>query len=92
MPLLLIMENVETNCHKMCVPSLGVFAKFRRATISLIMSVRPSALNSAQSGRTYMKFYIRISFKCLFETKIQVSLTFWRRTFFQILAHPVFKM
>jgi len=42
---------------------LGAFAKFRKATISFVMSVRLSALeNSAPTGGTFMKFDIRVFF------------------------------
>jgi hypothetical protein len=38
---------------------LGEFAKLRKATISLVMSVHPSAWkNSANTGRIFMKFDI----------------------------------
>jgi len=38
---------------------LGVFAELRKANISCLMSVRPSAWsNSAPTGRVFMKFDI----------------------------------
>ena len=38
---------------------LGEFAKLRKATVSFVMSVRPSARNnSAATGRIFMKFDI----------------------------------
>ena len=39
-------------------------------------------VSTAMTGRTAV-----VGNACLF-----LPLTFWRRTFFQILAHPVFKM
>jgi hypothetical protein len=42
---------------------LGAFAKFRKPTISFVMSVCPSASNnSATTGWIFMKFYIRLLF------------------------------
>jgi hypothetical protein len=50
---------------------LGPFEKFRKATISFVMSVRPTASNnSAPNGRNVMKFYISVFFECLYR-KIQ---------------------
>ena len=51
---------VQTN---MFCAFLGAFAKFRKATISFVMSVRPSVIlstwiNSAPTGRILMKFDI----------------------------------
>jgi hypothetical protein len=44
-----------------CGQYLGVFAKFRKETISFAMYVCPSAWNnSARNGRIFMKFGIRI--------------------------------
>jgi hypothetical protein len=37
---------------------LGAFAKLRKATVSLVMSVRPYGINSAPHGSIFMKFYI----------------------------------
>ena len=57
------------------------------------MSVRPPAWNSsAATGRIFMKFDIWVFFEKKSVVKIQVLLTFWRRIFFLILAHPVYKM
>jgi len=53
---------------------LGAFAKLRRATITFVMSVRPSACNnSARTGRIFIKFDIWGFFRKSVE-KIQVSL------------------
>ena len=43
----------------------GKFTKLREATISFIISVRPSAWNSsaASTGRMFMKFDIRVFFE-----------------------------
>jgi len=38
--------------------NLGAFAQLRIATVSFDMSVRPSAWNSASTGRTFIKFDI----------------------------------
>jgi hypothetical protein len=52
----------------------GAFALFREATISSVMSVRPSAWNnSVLTGRTVIKFDISIFFEKSFE-KIQIFL------------------
>ena len=53
-------------CSSICgfvSPFLGAFVKFRTATISFVMSVRPSVClsawnNSAPTGRILMKFDI----------------------------------
>jgi len=43
--------------HLDLAPFLGAFTKLRKATISLVMSVRPSAENNlATTGRIFMKF------------------------------------
>jgi len=39
-------------------PLLSAFAKLRKATISFVMSDRPSAWNSAPTRRIFMKFDI----------------------------------
>jgi hypothetical protein len=45
---------------------LGAFAKFRKATISFVLSVRPSTWkNSAPTGRIFMKFDIWVFFENL---------------------------
>jgi len=42
----------------------SAFAKFRKATISFVMSVRPSAWNiSASAGRLFMKLDISVPFE-----------------------------
>jgi len=55
-------EAVVTQLTPFCCLSasfLGAFAKFRKATIGFVMSVRPSAWNSsAPTGRIFMKFNI----------------------------------
>jgi hypothetical protein len=49
-----------------CYSLLGVFAKLRKATISFVMSVRPSAwIDSAPTGRIFMRFYIWAFFENL---------------------------
>ena len=53
---------------------LGAFAKLRKATVSFVMSVRPSEWNNlAHTGRIFMKFDIWVFFENSVE-KIQVSL------------------
>jgi len=43
---------------------LGAFAKLRKATISFVMSVRPSARNnSPPTGRIFLKFDTRLFFE-----------------------------
>ena len=46
--------------ESLCITSvLGVFAKLRKATVSFIMSVRPSAWNnSAPTGQILIQFYV----------------------------------
>jgi hypothetical protein len=52
---------------------LGAFAKLRKATITFVISVRPSAWNdSAPNGRIVMEFDIWVHFEKL--SGIQVSL------------------
>ena len=60
---------------RLCLPSfLGAFAKLRKATISFVMSGRPSAWNkSAPTGRIFMKFDIWVFFRKSVE-RIQFSL------------------
>ena len=57
---------------------LGVLAKLRKATISFVVTNRPSVglseWNSAPTGRSFMKFHICSIFRKSFE-KIKVSLT-----------------
>jgi hypothetical protein len=55
------MEQYNRNIH--CLIEWGDFAKLRKATISLVMSVCPSIRppernNSAPTGRIFMKIYI----------------------------------
>jgi hypothetical protein len=53
---------------------LGAFAKFRRATVSFVMTVRPSAWNNwAATGRIFMKLVILDFFEILLK-EIQISL------------------
>ena len=56
-------------------PYLGVFAKLRKATLSFVMSVRPSAWNnSAPTERIFMKFYILIFFrKSVFKVQVTIK-------------------
>jgi len=49
---------------------LGAFAILRKATISFVMSVRPSAQNSAATERMFVKFDSSIFLKSI--EKIQV--------------------
>jgi hypothetical protein len=54
---------------------LSAFANLRRAAISFVMSVRPSAWNiTTPTGRIFMKFHIRVFFFRKSTEKIQVSL------------------
>jgi hypothetical protein len=59
------------------VQFLGLFGKLRKATISFVMSVRPSARphwnTSAPTGGIFMNFDIRVFFENL-SKKVQVSL------------------
>jgi hypothetical protein len=63
-PLLLTIakENIAVERYPFCtsqVKCLGAFAKLRKATISFVMTVCPSACeNSAPTGRIFMKFDI----------------------------------
>ena len=52
---------------------LGAFAKFRKATTSFVMSVRPSTWNSVPTGRIFMKFDIEYLSKICREI-VQLSL------------------
>ena len=55
--------------------------------VTLIPEVR---LNSTQIfSHLFTESILHFRYKDRF---VKVELTFWRRTFFQILAHPVFKM
>ena len=59
---------------------LGTFAKLRKAAISFVMSVRPSAwYNSPPNWRIFTKFYIWVFFRKTIE-KIQVALNRTRIT------------
>jgi hypothetical protein len=47
----------DRSTDRLTIPLSGAFAKLRKATISFVMSVRPSAWNkSAPTGRIFMKF------------------------------------
>jgi hypothetical protein len=51
-------KNINTLCGQN-LKLLGAFAKLRKATITFIMSVRPSACNKLDpTGRTVVKFDI----------------------------------
>ena len=53
---------------------IGTFVKLRKATSSLVMSVRPSAWNySAPTGRIFMKFDVGVCFEYL-SRKFKLSL------------------
>jgi hypothetical protein len=61
--------------------SLGAFAKFREATASFAMSVRPSAWNSSPpTGRVFTKFDFSIFFRKYVEKKFQFQLNLTRMT------------
>ena len=53
-------------------------------------------LDSEMKFRVYAKQHVKVQefrdFYILFRHENNSHLTFWRRTFFQILAPPVFKM
>ena len=53
---------ITSNCR-----CLGSFAKLRKATVSFVMSVRPSVRmeNSALTGRVFKKFDIVVFFENL---------------------------
>ena len=60
----------SVNLHQMSRPMiqflsfLDALAKVRKATVSLVMSVRPSAWNNlAPTGRIFMKFDMRVFFE-----------------------------
>jgi len=61
-------------CHERYLsPFLGAFVKFRKSTISFVMSVRLSAWNNlAATGRIFVKLYTWRFFETV--QKIQVSL------------------
>ena len=59
--LLYVLTDKISVCHPLF---LGEYAKLWKATISFIVSVRPSAWNnSAPTGRIFMKFDIRVFLK-----------------------------
>jgi hypothetical protein len=67
----LFCKELHENCHSISVLLfLGTFAKFRKATISFIMSVCPSVRlsawnNSDPTGQIFMKINIREFFENL---------------------------
>jgi hypothetical protein len=53
-------NNLLSDVNSILIRCLGAFAKFRKAIVSFVMSVRVSASNnSAPSRRIFMKCYIR---------------------------------
>jgi hypothetical protein len=64
----------------------------KRPLASSCLSVRIE--QSALTGRIFMKFDIRVHFSEIWQENSSLInlLTLWRLNFFQILAHPVFKM
>jgi len=54
--------GIALYCGRWCVGEfnslLGAFEKLRKAAISFVMRVHPSAWNSASAGRIFMKFGI----------------------------------
>jgi hypothetical protein len=51
----------------------GEFAELRKGTISFVMSVCPSAWNSALAGRIFMKFDMSIFRKCAEEFRVSIK-------------------
>ena len=91
----------KTASLNMCSGFLGAFAKLRKATISFVMSVRPSAWNdSAPTGRIFMKFDIwgffeNLSWKFKFHyhlTVITATVHEDRYTFTLISRSVLFRM
>jgi len=73
-------SGIFTSCFRQRISLVGAFAKLRTATISFVMSVCPSVrrsawINSAPTGRIFMKFDIWISFESV-SVKFQVSLKY----------------
>ena len=60
----LFCESVISLFTAFCTLSsiLGAFAKYRKATIAFVMSVRPSAWNLAPTGRNFVKADIWLFF------------------------------
>ena len=52
---------------------LGAFAKLRKATISSVMSVRPSWSYSGPNGRTFLKFDIWVFFQSVENNQISLK-------------------
>jgi len=53
----------KTSVHSACTRLYVAFAELRKATVSLVMSVLPSAMsNSASTERTFMKFHVSLFF------------------------------
>jgi hypothetical protein len=66
-------KHINTLCGQNVGLFLAAFAKLRRATLSFVMSVHPSAWNnSVPAGRIFIKFHMSIFRKSV--EKIQVSL------------------
>jgi hypothetical protein len=65
---------IFSDWSKLCrILFYGAFAKLRKATISFVLSVRPSVCphgkkNSALTGRIFMKFYFWVPFENLSRT------------------------
>ena len=78
-------------------PFLGRFSKLRKATISVVMSVRPSAQNnSAPTGQIFLKFYIRWyfenssrKFRC-HESRTRITGTLHEDQFTVLIMHHSF--
>ena len=82
-------------CSALSSRFAGASAKLRKATVSFVMSVRPSAWNNWASTRPiFMEFDVWVNFLKKMSRKSRFNpLTFWHRNyFFLILAHPVYKM
>jgi hypothetical protein len=62
-----------------CLPFLGAFAKLRGATVTFVMSVRPSARNSAHTGRIFIKADICLFFGENMSRKFKFHLNQTRR-------------
>jgi hypothetical protein len=78
---------------------LGSFAKFRKATVSFVMSVRLSAWNNwTPTGRIFMKFDIlntsrkSVGKKCKFYKNLTVTLHEDQYTFFIIFRSVLLRM
>jgi len=66
---------------------LDPFAKFRKITISFVMSVRLSAWNnSASTGRIFIKFEIRLFFEKVSRSFIKIGQEY-RENYMKINTH-----